>query len=317
MDQTGDTLGVCFELSIGFCDASTKKAVLLWLEDRGITDIVEGVIDGVDLVAPEDAELAALSLLGGEDMTPIAVYGSKAELEVLSTRLAQAFTQQLELRIMALANTAWQQAWQADGDYQGIASARLRVMVGQSPSLDQHDKRIQIGLMPGTAFGDGRHATTQVALELLDSLGDLTQAHVLDVGTGNGVLAIAAALLGAKSVVATEIEAEALSEAQINAEHNQVRHKIEFLLADHLPIERKFEIICANILVPVLHALMPEFAAAMSAQGVLVLAGFIEKDEPALLQCAAAYHMRVLHRSTVRGWLGLVLTRESCATSIT
>lgn len=307
IDDRVDPTGVSFELTIAFHDAESKKEVLSWLEAQGIHDIVEGIIDGVDLIAPEDSDVAAASLMSLDDKTPVALYRSKAQLEELVVRLNQLFSTRIQVQISALPNTAWQQAWQTESEYEGLVTRRLRVLLGQKPSGYIASGKIDIFIERGSAFGDGRHATTQVALELLDHYCDLSRRTILDVGTGNGILAIAAACLGVESVLATEIDQAALAEAQFNARLNHVGDKIEFTLMDRLPERRKFDVICANILVPVLHELMPQFAEALSVGGQLLLAGFIEKDEQALLTRASANHLQVQHRANVRGWSGLVL----------
>jgi ribosomal protein L11 methyltransferase len=162
----------------------------------------------------------------------------------------------------------------------------------------------------GEAFGDGRHATTQVALERLEALVPDDGGRMLDVGTGTGILAIAAARLGMAPVVATDIDAAVLGEARVNARANGVEDELKLVLTEDLPAGGGYELICANILVPVLHALMPQLARALAPSGRLALAGFIEKDEAALLARAEACGLDLVRRASVRGWSGLELRRR-------
>lgn len=300
--------GQTFELSIAFDAAATKRAVLAWLAARGVEGVVEGVIDGVDLEAPEDAAAVAAALLGDADRTPVALYAeTSAPLEALTEQLLACFGARISARIASLATTAWQEAWDQGGDaFRGFETRRFRVSAGGGRPPDE-DGRLGLVIERGEAFGDGRHATTQVALELLETLVPADGGGMLDVGTGTGILAIAAARLGMSPIVATDIDPAVLEEARANARANGVEDELALVLTEALPAGGCYELICANILVPVLHALMPELERALAPSGRLALAGFIEKDEAALLARAAACGLTLVRRASVRGWSGLEL----------
>ena len=102
------------------------------------------------------------------------------------------------------------------------------------PSWEEYnnkDSRTVISLDPGAAFGTGSHATTSLCLEILEKrvTNDTT---VLDIGTGSGILAIAADLLGAESSIGVDIDAQSVKTAIVNAEINGVSDKTEFLVGD-------------------------------------------------------------------------------------
>jgi ribosomal protein L11 methyltransferase len=304
--STEAAAGQTFELTIAFDAAATKRAVLAWLAARGVEGVVEGVIDGVDLAAPEDAAAVAAALLGDADATPVALFGeTSGSLDALAEQLRARFGARIVTRMAALSTTAWQEAWQQGGDdFRGFETQRFRVSVGGARPLDESGK-LGLVIERGEAFGDGRHATTQVALELLETLVPEDGGSMLDVGTGTGILAIAAARLGMAPVVATEIDAAVLEEARVNARANGVEDELQLVLTEALPVGGRYELICANILVPVLHALMPQLARALAPSGRLALAGFIEKDEAALLTRAEACGLTLVRRAGIRGWSGL------------
>jgi len=131
---------------------------------------------------------------------------------------------------------------------------------------------VEVVLDPGMAFGTGTHPTTALCLSAMDRLiADSPGAHVLDVGTGSGLLAIAAAKLGAARVVATDVDPVALRVAGENARRNGVAPE----LATPEAVSGSFRVIVANILANTLVALAPEIAPRLEQGGTLLLSGIL------------------------------------------
>lgn len=176
----------------------------------------------------------------------------------------------------------------------------------------------------GTAFGTGHHGSTRGALMALD-LGFRRRcfARVLDVGTGAGVLAIAAARLGARHVVATDIDAEAVRVAGANAAHNRtapggIAGRIEFIVADGAADRRlrppvRYDLITANILARPLMALAGPLSRLMAPGGRLILSGLLAGQDR---KAAAVYRARglvIARRIVIDGWATLSLgTNRRC-----
>jgi ribosomal protein L11 methyltransferase len=133
--------------------------------------------------------------------------------------------------------------------------------------------KLAIVIDPGRAFGTGAHPTTRLCLELLAecSLGSL-----LDVGCGSGVLAIAAVKLGRAPVIALDVDADAVSVAQVNADRNGVSLDVRCTdaLAGPLPTA---DVVVANLTLQQVEALAPRLATAE-----LIASGYLETDEPVL-----------------------------------
>ena len=136
-----------------------------------------------------------------------------------------------------------------------------------------------IRLDPGLAFGTGAHPTTRMCLEWLLAEPP-TGATVLDYGCGSGVLAIAAAKLGAASVVGTDIDAQALRASRDNARANAV--DVSFVTPDALPTGT-FDIVVANILANPLIALAPLIASRVPPGGRLALSGILDTQSDAVV----------------------------------
>jgi ribosomal protein L11 methyltransferase len=138
-----------------------------------------------------------------------------------------------------------------------------------------------VRLDPGLAFGTGTHPTTALCLEWLDHA-DLAGKNVIDYGCGSGVLAIAAALLGAQRVVAIDNDPQALEASLDNAERNGVATQLEL----HLPgadTGAPADLLVANILAGPLHELAPLFAANVKAGGALALSGILNGQHEELV----------------------------------
>jgi ribosomal protein L11 methyltransferase len=137
---------------------------------------------------------------------------------------------------------------------------------------------------PGMAFGTGGHETTRLCLELLEKIMDAgcraAAPSLLDLGTGSGILAMAASLLGAGRILALDIDPEAVDVARENLALNDLAGKIECDTVPLESLEEGFDIILANILAEELVRLAPGLAARLNPGGALILSGILaEKEE--------------------------------------
>ncbi len=134
-----------------------------------------------------------------------------------------------------------------------------------------------VTLDPGMAFGTGTHGTTRLCLEFIAARYDAGAGvrKVLDVGTGSGILAIAAVALGAKSAVACDIDPVAVETAYTNAAINRCEDRIEVTLESLEKIKGSFDLVVANILAEENVRLASELCARVAPGGYLVLSGIL------------------------------------------
>ncbi|HUH00134.1 MAG TPA: 50S ribosomal protein L11 methyltransferase [Gammaproteobacteria bacterium] len=222
-------------------------------------------------------------------------------------------------RIASLAERAWEREWLRDFQPLRFGTRLAVVPVGMTPPAGA----VVLRLDPGLAFGTGTHATTALCLEWLDALGapragaraPLEGALALDYGCGSGILAIAALLLGAAEAVAVDIDPQALLATRANAEVNDVAARITACSPGELPAVlrgRKADILVANVLAAPLHALLPEFAALLEADGRMALSGILASQEVSL--AAAAEPWFLLDRpATKEGWVRLSGRRKTAS----
>ncbi len=141
---------------------------------------------------------------------------------------------------------------------------------------------VVVRLDPGLAFGTGTHPTTALCLEWLDGL-DLRGRCVVDYGCGSGILAIAAALLGAAHVQAIDNDPQALVASADNAQRNGVATRIELAGPGASDDGDPVDVLVANILAGPLHELAPTFAARVADDGLLALSGILVGQHEELL----------------------------------
>ena len=174
---------------------------------------------------------------------------------------------------------------------------------------DNQDNRTVISLDPGAAFGTGSHATTSLCLEILEKR-VTNDTPVLDIGTGSGILASAADLLGAKGAIGVDIDAQSVKTAIANAEINGVSEKTEFLVGDLADkISGKYDIVCANIVADVVMRLFDNVADFMKDDGILIVSGIIDMRAAEVEQSAAEHGFKIAESLMREEWHAYVLTK--------
>lgn len=194
--------------------------------------------------------------------------------------------------------------WREDQDWaetwkRGLGPRRISDRLVVKPSWTEWDAKpgeIVLDIDPEMAFGTGEHATTRGCLRLLDAAirpGD----RVLDVGSGSAVLAIAAARLGAREVVAVEFDPDANLNARDNLQRNGVVDRVRIVqaLADAelLATFGSFDLVLANILSGVIRPLLPAFRKALAPGGRLIVSGILRGEHGDVKRDAESAGLRV------------------------
>ncbi|MCB0413897.1 MAG: 50S ribosomal protein L11 methyltransferase [Bdellovibrionales bacterium] len=171
----------------------------------------------------------------------------------------------------------------------------------------QYKKKIIID--PGMAFGTGTHDTTQIACQLIEKvLEGHSVASMMDVGTGSGLLAIYASLLGVGHIEATEIDKMARQVARENCELNQrdvLVHEIQIQ-----EVESEFDLVVANIIDGVLVQLREDLLRTTKENGFLILTGILEEREDLFNnQFIKSSQLQILSRVQQGEWVGYLVSR--------
>jgi len=233
-----------------------------------------------------------------------ALFAADADVEASVRRAAASLG--VETPAFTLENLAeqdWVRRTQAQFGPLRIAE-RLWVIPSWCEPVDP--QAINLELDPGLAFGTGSHPTTRLCLRWLAA--NLAPGQsVLDYGCGSGILAIAAAKLGAAAVAGTDVDPQAIEASRANAARNGVRAR--FVLPDALAPD-PVDVIVANILANPLRLLAPVLAARVRHGGAIVLSGILE-DQVAAVRGAYRRWFKLAAWGTDDGWVALTGRRTS------
>jgi len=178
------------------------------------------------------------------------------------------------LSISELEETNWIESYQKN--FQSIKFGKNLCVVPSWEKSNKFDDKTIIKMDPGLAFGSGSHETTHLCLEYLDS-SNLKELTVIDYGCGSGILGIAALSLGAKNVIAVDIDPQAIIATKENAKINNVHKKISIISPESL-IDIEVDLLVANILSNPLMILRDKFIKLVKSNGRIVISGIMKKQ---------------------------------------
>jgi ribosomal protein L11 methyltransferase len=203
-------------------------------------------------------------------------------------------------RFAEIADRAWEREWLKDFKPVRFGQRLWVCPNGQHPPRAEPQPVI-VWLDPGLAFGTGTHPTTAMCLEWLEGA-SLSGRELIDYGCGSGILAIAAVKLGARHVLAVDIDPQALTATTDNAERNGVADRIDTGMPE--VARDAVDALVANILSEPIIELAPRFAALVRPGGSLALSGILESQAAAVtLACAPWFDMRTF--ATRDSWVCL------------
>ncbi len=184
---------------------------------------------------------------------------------------------------------------------------------------EEHKDKLLIQIDPGTAFGTGMHETTQLCIRQLRKYVH-SQAKVLDVGTGSGILGIAALKLGAKEVFGTDLDENAIHAVRENLESNQIPEEkftvVQGNIIDDPAVQQLagyecFDIAVANILAPVIILLQGEITRHLKTGGIFITSGIINTKEQDVRDALEANEELEILETTCQGeWVSITARKK-------
>lgn len=209
-----------------------------------------------------------------------------------------------EFTVATMEDQDWLEGWK-----QYFSPLPISPRLAIAPSWEEYTPtpgQAVVILDPGMAFGTGTHGTTYTCLLALANTLQSGES-VCDIGTGSGILAIAAAKLSAGRIVATDNDDLAIRVAQENADRNAVADAIDFRVADLAQgIDGPFDVVIANILAPVVLALLPALAPLLAPGARFISSGYILSQEDDIRAGLAGIGHDVCARYEREGWVTLV-----------
>jgi ribosomal protein L11 methyltransferase len=206
---------------------------------------------------------------------------------------------------------AWADAWRAHFRPLRIGRRLLVVPPWEQPALAPGDGApVLIVIEPGRAFGTGSHGSTRSCLELLErALESGPVQHALDIGTGSGILAIAAARLGVPWITALDLDPDAVAATAANATRNGVAEHVRVELGSLEAWAAPAPLVLANLLTSALVALVPALARCTTVPGRLIAGGLLVHEVPVVTASFVPAGFRLAEIVESEGWAALLLTR--------
>jgi ribosomal protein L11 methyltransferase len=168
-----------------------------------------------------------------------------------------------------------------------------------------------IELDPGMAFGTGTHPTTVMCIQALERIVN-TGDEVIDVGTGSGVLSIAAALLGAKQIQAFDLDEVAVKTARINIKLNKVNQKVDVSqnnLLDNV-VENSADVVVANILAEVILRFTNDVARVVRPEGYFIASGIIQKKKDQVIDALISVGFSIAETIMMEDWVAIIAKKK-------
>lgn len=278
---------------------------------RAMTDLIGEIFE------PAETAVAAFEAADGRTWLLEAYFANPPDEAAVRDLIRPAVGDEADRAVFeSLTETDWVRA-----SLEGLSAVRAgRFLIHGGHDRDRRRANdLAIEIEAGLAFGTGHHGTTTGCLMALGH--ELTRRRprrVLDVGTGTGILAIAAAKALRAPVTAGDIDPEAIRVARENARVNGVAPWTRFHVGPgvrHAEARRpgRFDLVMANILARPLRRLAPDLAGVLAPGGVLVLSGLLAADGPGVLSAYRAQGLALWRKAEREGWATLVLRRGGAA----
>jgi ribosomal protein L11 methyltransferase len=209
----------------------------------------------------------------------------------------------------------YREGWVSDHQPLRFGASLIVGPRGTRRSAQPGDRVVELELFPntpasGVVFGTGEHETTRMVLAWLERFvreGD----RVLDVGTGSGILALAAARLGAREVMAVDIDPVAIRSAEGNVSLNDLGGSVRVRQGSVEVVgDAEYDLVLANILSPVIREVAPMLWRLLRAEGSLIVSGIVAVEADDVREMLVAHGFRAREECREGGWQAFVLQKE-------
>ncbi|MXX32477.1 MAG: methyltransferase [Chloroflexi bacterium] len=210
--------------------------------------------------------------------------------------------------VKRLPDRDWRTAWHDHFDIVRVPGPTTIVIRPPHKPHKADADELVIDLVPGLAFGTGQHQSTRLCLRLLSEQirgGE----RVLDVGTGSGILAVAAAKLGAAAVTATDIDPLAVDAARQTARRNGLAGRIDVREAS-IPDGERYDLVIANLTADLLQLLAADLVAALGSGGRLIVSGLIEPRLGEVRESLEGVGLELLAVEPEDDWRGMLFSKS-------
>ncbi len=274
---------------------------------EAVSDILLRV--GAEGVQIEDtAEVQVIAYFADDEQFPKVLAAIRADLDELAHFGIQAAP--ATMTVNGIAQSDWENNWKQYYHAQRI-TRHLTVVPSWEPFEPQQADEKPIVMDPKLAFGTGTHETTQLMMQALETVVRGGES-MIDVGTGSGVLAVAARQLGVGPILATDIDDMAVAVAKENLVLNPVAADIPVVASDLLAdvTVAPVDLIVANILADVIARLIPQTIPLLKPNGYFLVSGIYDAIAPEIEQQLVSHGYHVVQKAQMGEWHSYIAKRE-------
>ena len=285
-------------------DIETVSAVMsmvdngLMIEDATVVDSVGSIYGELidEKILNADRTFGAVSVYIPEERS------TEECVAFIESRLGDVYH---ETGLIRMQDEDWADSWKRY--YQPVRIGHRLTVVPTWEKYEPEKDDIVLLMDPGMAFGTGTHETTRLCATLLEERFD--GGRMLDVGTGSGILAIAAAKLGAESVDAYDIDPVAVRVAKENCESNGcgcVNCGVSDLMKD---VSGEYDFICANIVADIIVRMAPDVREHLADEGLIAFSGIINTQRDRVVEALTEYGLELVEERTENDWIALLMKK--------
>ena len=302
----------CYELRITINEVQ-KDQLMSLLDDLGESHFVEGEID-CDMLDFDYDQLDKDYYKELVQNTPLILYSEDlprlehVKSQILSSAPDYGLLLPSEtLSLKPIADQNWRESWKAS--FKPIDVNGQIIILPPWENKDEFAHKHKIIIDPGMAFGTGQHETTRLCLEMF--LENPEMGRVLDVGTGSGILAIAACMLGSKEVLGCDIDEDSVNISIENAEFNKVTGAtFTSTTIDKIP-DTDFDFAFANIQIKPLIRIFSHILDRVRPGGKILVSGILNSERLEFSQFLNESHVNTLEIKEMGHWLGILCEKKA------
>lgn len=266
------------------------------IADQNTKETLTALLSNLEISGTEETEETLMAYMEENDYQE-----QQQEIQNIATQL------QLTFSVTTMAQRNWNEEWEQN--FQPVVIEDFC-----SVRADFHPKPEEVAydivITPKMSFGTGHHSTTALMMGRMRNL-DFRNKTVFDFGTGTGILAILAEMLGAASILAIDNDEWSFENAQENCTRNSTQNiTVQQTTIETVPGTPKFDIILANINRHILLAYMPQMTALLQDGGYLLLSGILLEDIPMIRDAATQEGLTYALEQTDKGWVCMQFVKE-------
>jgi ribosomal protein L11 methyltransferase len=266
-------------------------------------DILSGLLWQLDIEGVNEYDNYLVIFANGESSL------SKSEVEAFLTKIkSENLIESFSIEESSIEEINWNEEWEKKTN---VIEVSDKIVI--KPTFREYlpkENQLVIQIDPKMSFGTGEHETTKLVLQLLDKQIENTK-RVLDVGSGTGVLGIAASLLGATEVIGIDNDEWCLENGNENIELNNVSDKVEVRLSEIKNVnDEPFDLILANINKHILLDIADSIFNLTIPKGKVILSGLLYTDREDILELYLSFDFDLIEEKQLGEWIALVLQRR-------